>query len=968
MTPIVALTGAIVPRQFASALHQQAQKTKLLQFATSNGSKRKQTDDRQSFVNVSILSVLNSSNSPSKNKDKHEVHGVQQLLQCSISTAYRRRKALSTKRAHLIAESTNTDVKWSIKPRGVRIKKVSKDLRARLVEWILKNPNVRQSPITRDTLIIKDVETGVKRSVPKLLLECSMRQLHNELIAPPDQGGLLGARHHESNDVIISDTMLRSLVPPELRPMTDQHKIMCGCTICNTSKYLQTSLNAWRRKHMKYMEVQANASRSRSKATLLEAYTTYADFVYPNNEPLHPRCETAADSVLCAPTTECSLPNWKCVLRQCSVCTTIAIPAIELDTSSTAPMIMFHTYMTQFSCSHHGVVILDKVSYYLDDKGKKKKTCWFCEQLIQAQTPDFERGRLYEKVKLFAIQRKIGEFHEHFYIQQIEKLAYHRSCYKILGKFHVADDRQKAFESRPGDINTRSDYAERFGFAPDGQLQREYFDNNRTCSLEGCCLDHFVDTENVRNYMTHGGEYVSSPDDTNRVFHLHLSDSLFQNAATTTCHFTSMLELLFKTDRMIRHGTMWDQTDGCGKQYRCSIAYYLMSVLSVKFQIVIDRAVDTPGHGKDVVDGFNAVQKRFLTTCLRKTSMPEVHDTINDSDRMQINSMTEKGDVSFADECRRLLINRDKVGTTGDKKHAKREAKARLKGTFYHVHDDADLLYNGIKATYKILDDRDKVKLKSFYHIRCDPELGQGFCAMRRIPCACNACVEQLSHKWMPKIDKLLQPRYAIEPPLCKYSSILRGYNKWYITELIIDTKTTTKEEMQEMRETVLMGMTQVSSEEIQTGSFGAFQTSDKQTLGYYIVQWTGNPYTLQEQYECNAFNPPVLIPTGELVCEAKFWTPMSKGTNWYHEPDDDLFVMVKVKQVVMTDIDMKSVNALNTLPRKWVGYIDKNPHCLGPDDQAVILDKISARENYNYTETVEDENYNRMDSDSDDE
>eukprot|EP00978_Attheya_sp_CCMP212_P013623 scaffold34204_cov39-Attheya_sp.AAC.6 len=95
-----------------------------------------------------------------------------------------------------------------------------------------------------------------------------MCQLHNELIAPPDQGGLQGARHHESNDVIISDTMMRSLVPPELRPMTDRHKIMCGCTICNTSKYLQTSLNAWRCKHMKHMEVQANASRSRAKATL----------------------------------------------------------------------------------------------------------------------------------------------------------------------------------------------------------------------------------------------------------------------------------------------------------------------------------------------------------------------------------------------------------------------------------------------------------------------------------------------------------------------------------------------------------------------------------------------------------------------------------------------------------------------------------------------------------------------------
>ena len=32
------------------------------------------------------------------------------------------------------------------------------------------------------------------------------------------------------------------------------------------------------------------------------------------------------------------------------------------------------------------------------------------------------------------MQRKIGDFHNEFYIKQIEKLAYHRSYYKILGK------------------------------------------------------------------------------------------------------------------------------------------------------------------------------------------------------------------------------------------------------------------------------------------------------------------------------------------------------------------------------------------------------------------------------------------------------------------------------------------------------------------------------------------------------
>ena len=62
-----------------------------------------------------------------------------------------------------------------------------------------------------------------------------MRQLYNELIDSPDDGGLLGVRHAETNDVIISDTMLRSLAPPKLRPMIDNQKMMCGCAICNTS-------------------------------------------------------------------------------------------------------------------------------------------------------------------------------------------------------------------------------------------------------------------------------------------------------------------------------------------------------------------------------------------------------------------------------------------------------------------------------------------------------------------------------------------------------------------------------------------------------------------------------------------------------------------------------------------------------------------------------------------------------------
>ena len=81
-----------------------------------------------------------------------------------------------------------------------------------------------------------------------------MRQFHNELIASQDYGGLVGAINAITNDVIIIDTMLRSLAPPQLRPMTDNNKMMRGYAICNTSKYMQESLNACRQKQLKIMK------------------------------------------------------------------------------------------------------------------------------------------------------------------------------------------------------------------------------------------------------------------------------------------------------------------------------------------------------------------------------------------------------------------------------------------------------------------------------------------------------------------------------------------------------------------------------------------------------------------------------------------------------------------------------------------------------------------------------------------
>ena len=75
------------------------------------------------------------------------------------------------------------------------------------------------------------------------------------------------------------------------------------------------------------MKNKAENSRGRGKYELTQAYKSYSDYAFTEKETCHKRCKNVADSVLCTPTNdECKYPNWKCVLRKCTVCSYIALP------------------------------------------------------------------------------------------------------------------------------------------------------------------------------------------------------------------------------------------------------------------------------------------------------------------------------------------------------------------------------------------------------------------------------------------------------------------------------------------------------------------------------------------------------------------------------------------------------------------------------------------------------------------
>ena len=83
--------------------------------------------------------------------------------------------------------------------------KVLVNLRKKLYDWVLDYPHVVNSPITNDTIIIRD-EDNEKMRLGKLLLQIYICKLHNDLFSAGPLR-LLGAKD-TYGDVIILDTAL----------------------------------------------------------------------------------------------------------------------------------------------------------------------------------------------------------------------------------------------------------------------------------------------------------------------------------------------------------------------------------------------------------------------------------------------------------------------------------------------------------------------------------------------------------------------------------------------------------------------------------------------------------------------------------------------------------------------------------------------------------------------------------------
>jgi hypothetical protein len=865
-----------------------------------------------------------------------ESNAAKRLFKAAVDKRKRLRESIGVD-GSVIADNAN----WSRRKQRKSSFKVDVATRQQLDTWIRNHSMIVNSPLKDETLLVKDPFTGERLRKTKLLLCIPIRELHSDLYKDPPVG--LPEAIDNTGKQLISDTMLRSLLPPELKPATKRHKQMCGCEVCLTMQSHQSTVNAFRMLQIRRMESEANEMEEGAEDQLvaMNYLNDYKNSVLPNENPWHPKAQDALGAIMCPPLIG-EIRHWQCVLRRCNTCPRYNQPLLEQNNNNDAPKIRFHLYQNVTKCTKHGL---------LDPKAK---TCNECDTFAEGA----KKGKVRTRKVLHLLERTIGTFFSDHYLPTLERYAYHLPHVSILSKNHSAKMRQEMFQRLPWSVLTRRDYADRLTAKFNLEAQSDHFGNDRDLSIEGSAVE-FHTVSSLEEYQQ---SLDFSKLEQRKEMHSHFSDNSKQDAPTTYEHMEVLVNHL-QAENVFKEGSwMLDNTDGCSKQYRCGTALYLLALLAVTYGIVVDRAIGAPGHGKNDVDGYNAVDKQFLEKkmCLIDTPDAEISDR-----RMAAHAMVETASLSFANECARLCSAQHRIGgVKSEAKSNKREQHAKMKARHYHVQNPKEIRFANTRMLavgFPSVRGQKNNGLGAMYNLRADPDLGMRHVAVRRIPCGCDACIEQLKQPWMPGIKKEEQLRYA-RNELCALWPVFEGCNDWLIV-VLVPKADADEEEIEEAQAVALHGLATRMSEKVQHGNYGAFSTEDPHADGYYIVQWTSDPYTLQEDLQMTDYDPPVIIPAGELVCDAKYFEKVPRTKRWYIPTkivggQQDLATTVRLKQVVATDMMLLPISNANKLPNNC----DKRratplgPRKVQEDEHDAIGEEIRRRDELNYEEEVGDE------------
>ena len=938
--PLLRSAGIVPPNEALAnkRLLEQFRK-QLIRSSVKDSSRGRINNDLQSYrinaVGMLMDSPMNNDDELKFNKDVFRVISNNNSL--PRTSARRLMQKAVTQRQRLSKQDKG--ITWSIISHRNSYDTKQTKLNASLFDWIINHQHVIASPILKDTVIVKVPNPDGsfrKERVGKLLLEISVRALHQDMMKEPPLG-FDGAYCPITKKLIISERHLRNILPPQLKRMSVSQKQMCGCECCTIMKMTHECLLQFRKKQVEVHRNQFRSSiRTRHSSNDSSIYDDYRNEIFNDNCLKFPTPQLVIETITCEhPHTQ--IPRWECVMGRCKKCPNLSIPYLESIPSSPLSRISYGSYQFQSRCKIHGIL------------NKDNAACPQCELLMQKKIIEVPE-KIFKRKEIVHDECSINDFHTNIYIPMLRKFKYHLALVIILSKNYCKKMRQEAFLKHEDWFLSERDYAERLVKELDGEIQSEHFGDNATLSIEGCTLQYHKKAI-VTNDMLDNS--IVKMD-----FHSHFSDHSRQDAATTFEHMCVMLD-----NHRDKHGpfsrkcVILDHTDGCAKQYRSGNALYLLNIVALKYNITIDRAVCAPGHGKSIIDGMNAVDKHYLRQIMDISGTTR---TDNVETRMSIFSKRNKSEVSFAKECARLCsLNRRKYGVLNSAPYNAR--KQKLSERFYHIQEHSDVRYAGIsKGTkgWKNVKNQSGNGMQHYYNFRADPALGKDLIACRRIPCACNSCIQQLKEPWIPHLSYDKQPRYKPNDSSCILWNVLGEYNNWIIISIIDrspNTKMSTTNIDNSVFESAIHSRSLAMSSVIEVGNYAAISTTDiKAVSGYYVCVITSNPYSLPESFS----NGSEQIPAGEIVCDVTWLNPVPHcRTMFSHGMKDEIHLhsKVRVQHVVDEKVTFSKLTSANNLPKSmrstFKALLSKNTIIIDDECHDEIIETIHTLNHLDFEE-----------------
>ena len=139
------------------------------------------------------------------------------------------------------------------------------------------------------------------------------------MASPPEQGRIKQVRYEE-NSIRISDSMLHNVLPPQIKNIYSQNKLILGCEYCICAKIINSYLLSQRYHYMEKLKYQIHNAKNRRSGEISNGiFQKYNNYVVPHGHHIYQTSSDMDILKMCHinhPNMHCHTVNLCCIVVQ----------------------------------------------------------------------------------------------------------------------------------------------------------------------------------------------------------------------------------------------------------------------------------------------------------------------------------------------------------------------------------------------------------------------------------------------------------------------------------------------------------------------------------------------------------------------------------------------------------------------------------------------------------------------------